>query len=222
LLVGLVVIAVLAVAADRVAEHVAAGKVAALIKNRENLRATPLVEFHGFPFLTQVLAHDFSEVAVRMPAVAASAPARPGIRVTHVVATFYDVRTSAGFTRATARAVSGRATVPFSAIDALGPVHAAYGGVNPEGDGLLAISPAATNFPTVRVGVIEAVGGGLGFVTVGGTGRLPGVVGGALNVVLAQTHPLTGVPSGFSLDSVHVTPSGIRIGLTGRDVRLAG
>ena len=58
----LLVIAGAAVAADRVAEHVAAGEAESRLAARG--LADPTVDVGGFPFLTQLAARDFSDVRV--------------------------------------------------------------------------------------------------------------------------------------------------------------
>ena len=69
LLIVVAVLALLAVVVDRVAEHLAEGEVASVVKEREDLPSEPDVEFHGFPFLTQVLGNDLSKVTMTLPEV---------------------------------------------------------------------------------------------------------------------------------------------------------
>ncbi|RBY81885.1 DUF2993 domain-containing protein [Blastococcus sp. TF02A-26] len=68
LLVTLVVLLVLAVAADRVAVAVAEDRVAEAIEQRGELAGTPDVSVDGWPFLTQVVAGDYRDVRIRLSA----------------------------------------------------------------------------------------------------------------------------------------------------------
>ena len=82
LLIVVAVLAVLAAGLDRVAEHLAEGEVASVVKERESLPSEPNVEFHGFPFLTQVLANDLTKVTMTLPEVDpwSATPGRSGCR----------------------------------------------------------------------------------------------------------------------------------------------
>ena len=59
----LVVIAVLAVGADRAGDYLAERAVAAQVRDSQDLRHTPDVDVTGFPFLTQLARQHFDRVA---------------------------------------------------------------------------------------------------------------------------------------------------------------
>ena len=67
-LIALVVLFVLLVIADRVAEGAAAGKLANRIQAAQHLSWRPHVSIGGWPFLTQVLSGRYSDVTISSPA----------------------------------------------------------------------------------------------------------------------------------------------------------
>lgn len=69
LLIALVVLALLAVAADRVGVVVAQRALAGQIRTELGLQQTPTVTIHGIPFLTQAVRGRYSDVQVVLPDV---------------------------------------------------------------------------------------------------------------------------------------------------------
>jgi hypothetical protein len=63
-LVTLVVLVGLAVGADRVAAHVAAGRIATAVQTDAHLPHKPKVDVHGFPFLTQAVGGKYDRIEV--------------------------------------------------------------------------------------------------------------------------------------------------------------
>jgi hypothetical protein len=66
LVVSLLTLAVLLVVADRVGLWAAQHDVAKRLQADAHLQATPKVEIHGFPFLTQLIGGDYHSVDIRM------------------------------------------------------------------------------------------------------------------------------------------------------------
>jgi hypothetical protein len=90
-IVALLTLALLAVAAllvDGLARGTAEDRVAELVQQSEGLPEPPQVTVHGFPFLSQALAGDFSHVEVASPAV----PTGSGFSVVSVRADLHGVR----------------------------------------------------------------------------------------------------------------------------------
>ncbi|MGH3495674.1 MAG: LmeA family phospholipid-binding protein, partial [Sciscionella sp.] len=144
------------------------------------------------------------------------------LRIRHVDATFYHVRTSDYFRQATVQVATGSATLPFSDLRSLG-LSAGYGGTSADGAGLLSVAPLGSSGPRVKVGVSESQGGGISFVGAGGAGGaggLLGAAGGAVRSLLGQPYVLSGLPAGLSVDSVQVTKQGITLSLSGRHIIL--
>lgn len=226
LLIVLVVLAAVAFAGDRVAEHVAEGKVAGVVQQRENLTSEPTVEFHGFPFLTQVLSNDLSEVSMTLPEADPRVGDTEQIRVEHVKVTFFDVRTHDSFRQATADQMTGSALIPFSSISALGPFTASYGGHGDHGVGVISLEPDATQgLPgglSFDIGV-DVSDGGFTFVGTDGSTRIapiPSDLKPVLSTLLESRHQLYGLPDTFTIDSLEVTRAGIELKLSGSGVEL--
>ncbi len=226
LMIALVVLAALAVVGDRVAEHVAEGQVATLVEEREGLSESPNVEFVGFPFVTQVLGNDLQEVRMSLPAVDADAGAEE-IRVDNVEATFFDVRTTNGFKRATADRMTGSALISYDSVSDLGPYTASYAGTNDKGVGFITLVPddgvlAVDMDLSVDLGV-EVKDGSLSFIGADGTSRVvpvPGNLKPLLGTLLDVSHPLHGLPSSFTVESLDVREAGIALVLSGSDIPL--
>ena len=223
LLIALVVLAVLAVAADRGGEELAERRVAAMLQERENLPVAPDVEFEGFPFLTQVLDRHLTRVRVSLPTAEAKA-GEDRLEVRRVVATFSSVDVSSDFRRATAARMRGRAVVPYSAVNRLGPFTASYGGRSDSGVGLVTLT--REGLPADLAGDVEVrvEGGVVSFVAADGTAAtaVPADLRPALEAVLGRRYDLAGLPSEFTVESVHATRAGIQLALSARDVPLGG
>lgn len=223
LLIALAVLAVLAVAADRVAEHVAGDKVATMVQDRESLAATPTVGFAGFPFLTQVLANDFQAVRVALSSVDARAGDTASIRVDDIAATFFDVTTSNRFRSASAARMTGSALIRFDSISELGDIRAAYGGETSDGTGVMALTSDALEADGVVKAGVAVQNGSLSFTGTDGTTRIrmPQNLRPALETFVLHPHPLYGLPQSFTIDSLTVAPEGLRLELSARDIALA-
>ncbi|MEP6665275.1 MAG: DUF2993 domain-containing protein [Nocardioidaceae bacterium] len=224
LLIAVVVLGLIAVAGDRVAENIAEGQIASAVRDNQHLPSEPSVEFAGFPFLTQVLGNDVQEVKLTMPAVDAEAGDTERVRVKDVSATFYDVSTSHQFRQATAKRMTGSALIPFGSVSALGPFTASYGGTSPDGVGLVTLEPDVSALDvSFDVGVsIEA----RAFSFVGRDGTtgvlpVPDNLRPLLEPLLLPSHDLYGLPPSFTIESLQVTKQGITLKLSGRDVELA-
>lgn len=73
LVVSLLVVVALLVVADRVSLWAAQRDVAKRLQADAHLHATPKVEIHGFPFLTQLIGGDYHDVDIRMSGLDAGA-----------------------------------------------------------------------------------------------------------------------------------------------------
>ena len=227
LLIVVAVLALLAVVVDRVAEHLAEGEVASVVKEREDLPSEPDVEFHGFPFLTQVLGNDLSKVTMTLPEVEPKVGDTEQIRVEDVKVTFVNVRTSDNFHQATAERMTGSALIPYDSISALGPFTAEYAGQGDHGVGLVKLSagedqglPLDLSF---EVGVTATSDGGFTFVGTDGTTRMspvPRTLKPILGPLFEVPHQLYGLPEAFTIKSLQVTPDGIELALAGSGVEL--
>lgn len=90
LLIGLLVLVVLAVAADRVTQQVAANQVADRVQQAEHLSVRPDVTIHGFPFLTQAIRGRYGDVEAQVRGLQ-----RGSVRITDVDVHLRDVELAA-------------------------------------------------------------------------------------------------------------------------------
>jgi hypothetical protein len=65
LVIAAVVLVGLAIGADRVANHVAEGRIAAVLQSDAHLAHKPTVTVHGFPFLTQAVGGTYDRIEVK-------------------------------------------------------------------------------------------------------------------------------------------------------------
>lgn len=214
LLVVLLVLAGLAVAADRVAVALAERAVADQLRRSEGLAQTPTVELGGFPFLTQVVSGRYDEVRV-----VAAGLERGGVRVSEVDATLTGVQAPLGDVLSgdvPALAVDGvRATVAVAFADLArrtGLDGVRLGAV----DGALRVTARVTVLGRSWTGTAVARpalrGDALVF-----RARSAQVAGASSEVTalvaraLAFSVPVGDLPFGLALDGVSVSPAGLRL-----------
>jgi hypothetical protein len=119
-IIGVVVLVILLVAADFIAKAVAQNVAASQIQ-KDGFPKKPSVTFEGFPFLTQVAAHDFHQVRFS----SADVPAGP-VKITKVNAVANGVHLKGNYQSGTIDQVSGTVLISFGSLDsaltnALGP-----------------------------------------------------------------------------------------------------
>jgi len=193
LLIGLVALAVLLVAADRISVAIAENQISDRLTSAYGLPDKPGVTITGFPFLTQVAAGDYHQIdlsASQVPADGATLRDL-SVRLTGVHATVSQVL-GGGSSMVTADRAAGTlayrgARVPVSATVALG------------------VSGTGISVTPVRVRVLG----------------LPGLSMSAYSSQLRIVVPLSTLPLHLHLTSVHVTQDRLRIGAAARDVQFA-
>lgn len=223
LLFALLAVIVLLIAADRVAVAVAERKVSDRVASAYGLPARPGVHIAGFPFLTQVLAGSYPTVHIDVPSVLAG-----GVRVTRLDTTFTGVHASLaqllgrGAGPVTAQAAAATGTVPLAALRGGLPRGVT---LRPDGRWLAiagtadylgrAVPYSATVQPSASAAGITLTPRQ---VQVGRTARVPART---LAGRLRFTVPLGALPLHLQLSSVRVSPAGLHISATGRDVHFA-
>ena len=222
LLIGLVALAVLLVAADRISVAIAENQISDRLTSAYGLPDKPGVTITGFPFLTQVAAGDYHQIdlsASQVPADGATLRDL-SVRLTGVHATVSQVL--GGSSMVTADRAAGSAMVGFGAVGQRLP-----GGfrLRPDGKNLSVSGTLAYRGARVPVSATVALG-------VSGTGisvtpvrvrilGLPGLPVSAYSAQLRIVVPLSTLPLHLHLTSVHVTQDGLRIGAAARDVQFA-
>jgi hypothetical protein len=196
-----VVLLILAVVADRVAVSYAERQVAVAIRNGEALSTSPDVSIHGFPFLTQFVRGRYRRVDISVQGLT-----KGGLTVDRVDAHLHGVRV--GFWDVVHQRVH---TVTINRID--GSVLVNY----PE---LAAAVRHGVTYGYARPGVVR-VGTGPAGPAVDARVSLRGgaIVIAPVAGVLGGAHlPLPRLPFQMQLESVSVTPQGVRVAATARSV----
>lgn len=224
LLIAVVVLAVLLVTADRVAVAVAENQVSSKVAAAYSLPSRPQVSIQGFPFLTQALSGDYSEIDISVAGVQAD-----GATLTDLKARFTGVHAPLSevlggrATTVTADHARGSAIVGFAAVSRRLPlqhVSLAADGRYLKVSGTLVYQ--GNRVPLSAVVGLSVASGGIRVTPrslhlPGSLGSLSSQVSGRFGFVL----PLQALPLHLRLTSVAVTPAGLRIGVAARNVHFA-
>ena len=223
LLIGVAVLAVLLVAADRISVAVAENQISDRLTSAYGLPDKPGVSITGFPFLTQVAAGDYQQIDVSASQVPADGATLHDlqVRLSGVHATVGQVLGN-GSSMVTADRAAGSAMVGFGTVDRRLPSGLR---LHPDGKNLSVSGRLAyhgVHIPvsaTVAVGVSDS-GIEVSPVSVNVPG-LPGLPVSAYASQLRSVVPLSTLPLHLHLTSVHVTPDGLRIAASARHVQFA-
>jgi LmeA-like phospholipid-binding len=222
LLIGVIILAALLVAADRISVAVAENQISDRLTSAYGLAGKPGVTITGFPFLTQVVTGDYRQIDVSANQVSADGAVlhHLNVRLTGVHATVSQVLGN-GSSMVTADRAAGSAMVGFGTVD-----HRLPSGfrLHPDGKNISVSGKLAVGGVQIPVSATVAVGvSGSGIsvtpvhVSVPGIATLPSAYSSQLRVVV----PLSTLPLHLRLTSVHVTPDGLWIGAAARDVQFA-
>jgi hypothetical protein len=108
--IGIVVLAVLAVGADFLARNVAQDKLASEIQ-QHGFPKKPSVTIEGFPFLTQVASRDIDQVRLNSTDI----PEGP-VRISRVSAVLSGIHLNSGYTSGTVSRLSGSVLITFGSL----------------------------------------------------------------------------------------------------------
>jgi hypothetical protein len=223
LLIGVIVLAVLVVAADRITAAVAENQISDRLASAYGLAGKPGVTIAGFPFLTQVMAGDYRQIDVSASRVQADGATLRNltVRLTGVHASVSQVLGS-GPSTVTADRAAGSAMVGFGAVDQRLPGRLR---LRPDGrdlsvSGRLALGGA--RIPVSATVVLGVSGAGISVTPVNvSVAGLPGLPLSAYASRLRVVVPLSALPLHLRLTSVRVTRDGLRIGASARDIQFA-
>jgi len=224
LVISLAVVALLLVAADRVAAAVAEGKISDRVAASYQLPAKPQVTIRGFPFLTQVVTGDYREIDLSVGRVSVGS-----IRLTQLRARLYGVRAPlgrllrGGTATVTANRAAGSAVIPYSELSGWLPHGLRLSRAGRDVRVAGSVRVLGTRVPLSGTVAPSVTGGGIKVtprnLTVPGGLALPaGALAGRLGAVI----PLTNLPLHLQIASVAVTASALRAGASARDVQFAG
>lgn len=228
-LVVLFVLAVLFVAADRLAVKLAEDEAAERINSAQGVASTTetSVEIKGFPFLTQVAAKELDQVDAELSGIKAKAGGSD-VTVSRVDAQLQQVRIGGDYSSAVADEATGTAFVSYADLTkaAHEGVRVSWGGKDDNGKGRVKVSAGIDILgQTFERSVTSTVS-----VSKGDTvelhadkipgGDIPGLEG-AIRERIDFARKIAGLPPGLDLERVEATKKGIELSVSGRDVELA-
>jgi len=208
-IIGVVVLVILLVAADFIAKAVAQNVAASQIQ-KDGFPKKPSVTFEGFPFLTQVAAHDFHQVRLSSSGV----PAGP-VDITKVNAVASGVHLNGNFQSGTIDQVAGTVLISFGSLDsaltnALGPAGSVVGSVG------LKLSAAGPEEIKASLDLVVTSGSATWRVTRPNPQELSVTLVGSSGIPASLLQPIRNfsfaipkLPFGLTIQNVSVTPAGI-------------
>ena len=219
-LITLIVIVVLLVVSDRVANAYAENQMASQFQSSLGLSSKPHVTIQGFPFWTQLLAHNFNNVDITASnEVVNSVSAGSGaLEIESLNATLHGLHFQ-GFNSTSATVDQFNATALIT-LKALGNV----GGV-PQG---VTLTPDGGNQvkATISIGPLSA--SAVAQITQSGPDQINvkvidfgGIPASALGNLADFNVSIPKLPPGVSIQSVSVTQQGLKVTITGHDTTLS-
>jgi LmeA-like phospholipid-binding len=220
-LIVLIVLVVLFVVSDRVANSVAENRMASQIQSSMGLSGKPDVNIEGFPFWTQLLAHDFNTVHITASndSITVSSAGGGLLQLASLDATLHGMHFK-GFSSnsATIDQFNASALITFASLGNIGGVPS---GVTLTADGpneVKATVNIAGLFSDSAVAKVTQSGSNGINVQVVDAGGIPAS---ALGNLADFTVRIPKLPAGVSIQSVSVTQQGVRIVATGQNTTLS-
>lgn len=202
LLIVLVVLAVLFAIGDQVAKAYAQNTIAGKIESSSGMSAKPSVSIEGFPFLTQVAAHDVGAIDIS----ASNVPAGK-FDISSVTAKATGVHLNSSFSGATVDRINGTALITFASLEqGLGVQGVASISADPA-DGPNAVKLSAGAIGSVT-GKVELTAPNEVTVQMGSLSGLASLLNGVMPIQ-TQTIQIPKLPMGLVVRSVSVTSQGI-------------
>jgi hypothetical protein len=211
---------VLFIVGDRLAVLYAQSQVAQQFKEQGGFEGTPSVSIKGFPFLTQVIAHNIHEITITSDKIKAGP-----VTITNLNADITNVKLNGGFTAGTIGHLDGQALIPFSGLtSALGGALGG-GGLGDLASGVT-IKAAGDNKIKASFDLLIVSGSATLKVT-----REPG---NKIHIQLLSSHglpseitdqlkdltvPIPALPLGMKIQRIQVTGDGISIHVIGNNVK---
>jgi len=196
-----VVIIILLVVGDRVAAKVAENQIADKIQS-SGFPAKPRVDIEGFPFLTQVLAHDLRTVKIT-----ASNVQEGPLVISSIDATATGVHLNSGFNGATVDQINGTALITFAS---LANASGASGGVTLSAGGPNQVKVTAGVGPISDTAVAQVSRSGPSQISVrvvdGG-----GIPTSLLGSLADFTVNVPELPAGLQIQDISVTQQGLSV-----------
>jgi hypothetical protein len=212
---SVIVVLALLVIGDRVANAVAENDIASQIQS-SGFPVKPSVTITGFPFLTQLAAHDIHQIDIS----ASSVPAGP-VELSSLNATASGVHLNSSFNGGTVDQINGTALVTFASL---------AGASTDGGSSILTISAAGSNKVAVSAGGVTL---GDAEISITGPNKISvqplssgGIVSGILSAVGGTTFSgfsftVPKLPAGLQLKSISVSAQGLQITASAHDTQLS-
>ena len=225
LLIFVLVLAVLAVAADRIGVVVAEQQIASRVQSSQDLSRAPSVDIAGFPFLTQVLANDYPNVRLTAPEMTVG-DSNHRVKLADLDARLHDVRAIDRFSGATVQAADGTAMLTYPELSrALGvTVGYAGGGRVQASSSVEVLGKTVTGTASAEVGVVGGDALTFSSVRVGVPQAgisVPEQLTDQFSSVFANKLSLRGLPFHLRIQQLTATDEGVRIAATARGLTLS-
>jgi hypothetical protein len=209
----LVVVLVILVIGDRVANAVAENSIANKIQS-SGFPATPSVTIEGFPFLTQLIAHDIHQIDIS----ASNVPAGP-VNINSIKATATGVHLNSSFNGATVDQINGTVFIAFSSLASAGNGGTGAGiSLSADGPDQVKISAGIGPVSDTEVARVSLTGSGQVSVQVLNSGS-------PLSSVLSSfgsfSFPIPKLPAGLQVKSVAVTSQGLQVSAAAQHTTLS-
>jgi LmeA-like phospholipid-binding len=211
---------VLLIVVDRGAVLYAQNQVAQQFKEQGGFEGTPSVSIKGFPFLTQVIAHNIHEITITSDKIKAGP-----VTITNLDADITDVKLNGAFTAGTIGHLDGQALIPFSGLtSALGGALGG-GGLGDLASGVT-IKSAGHNTIKANFDLLIVSGSATLKVTREPGNKIhihllssQGLPSEITNQLKDLTVPIPALPLGMKIQRIQVNGDGISIHVTGDNVK---
>jgi len=212
LLFGVIVLLLLAVIGDRVANAVAENTVAnQIVKN--GFPVKPGVTIEGFPFLTQVVAHDIHRIDIS----ASNVPAGP-VTISSVKAQLTGVHLNSSFNGGTVDHITGTAFISFSSLASAGGGGVGTGiTMTADGPDKVKISAGIGPLSDTEVAKVTKSGNQIS-VQIQNSGS---PISGLLQSFGSFSFTIPKLPAGLEITKVAVTQQGIVVSAAGNHTQLS-
>ena len=219
-LITVIVILVLLVVSDRVANAYAENQMASQIQSSLGLSGKPDVTIHGFPFWTQVIAHNFKNVTVTASNETINSASAGGgaLEIASLNATLHGLHfQSFNSNNATVDQFNATALITFTALGSLGGV--------PQGVTITADGPNQVTV-TLSLPVLGSLSA-TASVTVSGPNQIRVHITDLGGIPADQlgfsdfTITIPKLPAGVTIQSVSVTQQGVMVSIAGVNTTLS-
>jgi len=220
-LITVIVILVLLVVSDRVANAYAENQMASQVQSSLGLSGKPSVTIHGFPFWTQLIAHDFKNVTITASNETINSASAGGgaLEIASLNATLHGLHFQ-GFSSNTATVDQFNATALIN-FTALGNIGGVPQGVTLTQDGPNQVK-ATVSLPLLGSASATAQ------VTLTGPNQIhvhvtdfDGIPADALGNFGDFTFTIPKLPAGVTIQSVSVTQQGVMVSIAGVNTTLS-